>query len=173
MNALLPEARVTVRKLRPDGSEATRYPGQVMPGLDRWIAVRAEWRLQRIDLGCLVFEPGDRLHEYFSPDSPFNAFALFAPDGRFKGWYCNVTYPARIEGDQISWQDLYIDIIVCPDGQNVVLDEDELAEAGLEQTDPGLYRYILDARVALEQCICNRAYPFSETLPLNDWTKRP
>src|SRR5688500_9889969 len=58
MNGLSPGTWVTVRKLRPDGSEATRYPGQVIPCIDRWIAVRAEWRLQRIDLGCLDFEPG-------------------------------------------------------------------------------------------------------------------
>lgn len=154
---------MTVRKLRPDGSETTRYPGLVLPGIDRWIAVRAEWSRPRVDLGCLDFEPGDLLHEYFSMDTPFNAFAVFVPDGRFKGWYCNVTYPARIEGDQISWQDLYIDIVVCPDGRNVVLDEDELAEAGLEQTDPDLYRFILDARDGLEQRIRDRTYPFTET----------
>ncbi len=155
--------RVTVRKLRADGSEVARYPGLVIPGPDPWVAIRAEWSLPRVDLGCLDFEPGDLLHEYFSPDHPFNAFAVFAPDGRVKGWYCNVTYPARIEDHQISWQDLYIDIILCPDGQTVVLDEDELAEAGLEQTDPGLYRFILDARDALGRHIQERAYPFSET----------
>ncbi len=165
MNGLSPGTWVTVRKLRPDGSEATRYPGQVIPCIDRWIAVRAEWRLQRIDLGCLNFEPGDLLHEYFSPDRPFNAFAVFAPDRRFKGWYCNVTSPSRIEGDQISWQDLVIDIIVCRDGRNVVLDEEELADSGLEQDDPGLYRFILNAWTELEQHIRDRAYPFSETMP--------
>jgi protein associated with RNAse G/E len=139
-----------------------RYPGLVLSNLHPWIAVRAEWSLPRVDLGYLDFEPGDFLHEYFSPDHPFNAFAVFAPDGRLKGWYCNVTYPARIEGEQISWQDLYIDIILCPDGRTAVLDEDELAEAGLEQTDPGLFRFILDARDALGQRIQERAYPFSE-----------
>lgn len=163
MAGISPGTWVTVRKLRPDGSEVACYPGQVMPGLGGWIAVRAEWRRQRIDLGCLDFEPGDLLHEYFSPDQPFNAFAVFAPQGRFKGWYCNVTYPARIESDQISWQDLYIDIIVCRDGRKVVLDEDELAESGSKQTDPGLYQYILDARDVLERCIDDGTYPFSET----------
>lgn len=165
MSRLLPGTWVTVHKLRPDGSEATHYPGQVMPSRDRWIAVRAEWQRQRLDLGCLDFEPGDRFHEYFSPDQPFNAFAVFAPDGRFKGWYCDVTYPTRIEDDQIFWQDLYLDIIVCRDGRTVVLDEDELAESGLEQSDSDLFRFILDARATLERFIRERAYPFSEVRP--------
>ncbi len=163
MTGVAPGTGVTVRKLRPDGSEVARYPGLVIPGFDSWIAIKTEWTLPRVDLGCLDFEPGDLLREYFSPDHPFNAVAVFAPDGRLKGWYCNVTYPARIEADQISWQDLYIDIVVCPDGQTVVLDEDELAEAGLEQNDPGLYRFILDARDVLDRRIQERAYPFSET----------
>src|ERR687885_906542 len=165
MSELSPGTWVTVQKLSPDGSEATRYPGQVVPGRGHWIVVRAEWGWPRLDLGCLDFEPGDRFQEYFSPDQPFNAFAVFTPDGRFKGWYCNVAYPTRNEDDQIYWHDLYIDIIVCPDGRTVVLDEDELAASGLEQRDPGLYRFILDARAGLEMLIRKRAYPFCETTP--------
>ena len=124
--------------------------------------MRANWVHGRMDLGYLVFEPDDLLDEYFALERPYNAFALYRSSGEFVGWYCNVTHPTAVAAQTISWHDLYVDVIVYPDGRTLVLDEDELAEAGVAQRDPALHALILDARDELLRLAAERAYPFSE-----------
>jgi hypothetical protein len=164
---LSPGTRVRIIKLQPDGSEATRYPGEILASADGWIAARAVWDQASVDLGCLVFEPGDIIHEYFSLDQPFNAFAVYTSAGHFKGWYCNVTYPARVNGHDLYWQDLYVDLLVCPDGRMVVLDEDELVDSGIADRNPALYGLVIDAAEVLQRMVHDRAYPFTEASPID------
>jgi predicted RNA-binding protein associated with RNAse of E/G family len=60
-----------------------------------------------------------------------NIFEIRASDGLLKGWYCNVTRPARITRDEIAAEDLALDLWVEPDGTVQVLDEDEFARLEL------------------------------------------
>jgi len=160
--------RVRIVKLRPDGSEATVYHGIELPGPfpEDWRGFRAEWTMGRIVVDGLIFEAGDYLHEYFSPTAWFDAFALFTPDGQLKGWYGNVTWPATFEpgpdGETVVWQDLYVDLIGYPDGQYVVLDEDELEASGLMESEPDLVTLILAARDTMIARFQSRDVPFHE-----------
>jgi len=160
--SLAPGTDLTIVKLTPDGREAARYPGHALSGPEDWVIARAYWVFERKDLGYLVFDPRDVFVEYFSLTRPYNAFALFTEDDRFKGWYCNVTYPSWIEDGTVYWQDLYIDVVVYPDGRLLTLDEDELDRAGLASRDPALYQMILSARDELIERARTRAFPFSE-----------
>jgi protein associated with RNAse G/E len=167
--ALSPGQDIEVVKVRPDGSEATRYPATVLPGgcLDRWIAVEAHWTLDLIDLDGLRFTPGDTLHEFFTDSEYFNAFSVFAPDGTLRGWYANVTYPSWItqeEGDPpvLYWHDLFIDLIGLPSGEFVVRDEDELEAAQPSLADPALHETILIARDEMVERFRKREFPFHE-----------
>lgn len=86
--------RLTIVKLDPMGRAVARYSGLRVPASPGWIAVIAEWTSGPVASGPLQFESGDRLFEYFSVVEPLNAFALYTADGRFKGWYANVSCPA-------------------------------------------------------------------------------
>lgn len=156
------ESTYTVVKHDPDGRERARYQGAQIPSRAGWIAVRADWVHGEYDLGYLHFRNGDYLNEYFALTRPYNAFALFRETGEFQGWYCNVTHPTDVSGQEIRWHDLYVDVIVYPDGRTLVLDEDELAESGLESSDPALHAMILAARDELLQLARDHSYPFSE-----------
>jgi uncharacterized protein len=160
--ALLHSDRVDIVKLRPDGSEAATYTGTLIESPPGWIAARATWTFRRMDLGYMVFEPEDYLLEYFSVEEPFNAFALFSPSGTFKGWYCNITYPTKVEGTTIYWHDLYVDVIQRANGEILVLDEDELEDAELRSHDQGLYHLITEARDLVVAKMRSGQYPFSE-----------
>lgn len=144
--------QLSVVKLAPDGSEVARYSGTVIAAedADGWIVVQAVWTYRQIDAAGLTFAPGDMLAEWFSPHHDFNAFAVHAPNGVFKGWYANVTYPARLTVETVpptvTWHDLYVDVVAMPDGTTIVCDEDELAASGLAERDPRLYPRILRAR---------------------------
>lgn len=162
------ETRVRIVKLRPDGSEATSYQGIELPGPfpEDWRGFRAEWTIGTVRTGGLVFEIGDYLHEYFSPTAWFDAFALFAPDGALKGWYGNVTFPTTFEpgpdGETVVWHDLYVDLIGFPDGQFLILDEDELQASELMKSEPDLVTLILSARDTMIARFQGRDFPFHE-----------
>ncbi|HVB63145.1 MAG TPA: DUF402 domain-containing protein [Nitrolancea sp.] len=163
-SSTLPEvgSPVTIVKLRPDGSEAIRYPGIAIDTLPGWVAACAPWEQRRYDLGYLVFEPGDIFLEFFSLHEPLNVFADFTHDGTLKGWYSNVTHPSWVTDNTIFWHDLFIDVISYPDKDDVlVLDEEELADAGIEHASPELFRLIEEGRQRLLTMIANGEYPFT------------
>ena len=154
-------------KLAPDGSEVTRYQGFVSAKTADapWVVVEARWTNRQVDLDGLSFVPGDLLLEYFSAKHPFNAFAVYAPDGTRRGWYANVTYPSTIDSTTspptLFWHDLYLDVIALPDGTIRILDEDELDEAGLAQSDPDLHQAIIAANDEVIRRIGTGELPFS------------
>ncbi|MBA2452223.1 MAG: DUF402 domain-containing protein [Chloroflexia bacterium] len=153
---------IEIVKFSPSGKQPVRYTGTLIDCQDGWIAARANWVHGDIDLGYLTFFNGDVLDEYFALDRPYNAFALFRVGGEFAGWYCNVTHPTTVTGGEIHWHDLYLDVIVYPDGRALVLDEDELHESALEVGNPDLHAMILAGRDELLEMVKNNAYPFSE-----------
>ncbi len=161
-------APLEIVKIAPDGAVAARYPGTVMAAdaPPPWLAVRATWVSRIVELDGLRFVPGDTLHEYFSPRHPFNAFAVFAPDGRLRGWYANVTHPAaldaRTDPPRLVWHDLYLDVVGLPDGTEVVRDEDELVASSLMERDPPLAAAILAARDELLRRFARRTVPFHD-----------
>lgn len=159
---LTPGQTVRIVKLRPDGTEAATYNGTLVDNLPGWLVTRAVWEFRRMDLGYMLFEQGDYLLEYFSIQQPFNAFALFSPVDEFKGWYCNITHPTAVRDHTLYWHDLFVDVVQRADGQILVLDEDELAEAGLEASRPDLHEMILNARDTVVGKMRGGEYPFSE-----------
>ena len=152
---------ITIVKLREDGSEATRYSGETLLNDERWVVARAPWGRPRIDLGYLVFEPDDVFIEYFARRELFNVIAVCTGSGELKGWYCNVA-ENWTEGDTLYWRDLYLDLIVYSDGRQLVLDEDELEQSGLAESDPALHRRVLQALVVLRRLAEDGRYPFSD-----------
>jgi hypothetical protein len=164
--SLLPGADLTIVKLAPDGSEAARYKGEVLGHHeDSWMLVRATWTNRTVDLGELSFCPGDTLLEWFSPLYPFNAFAVFPPNDDLKGWYANVTHPARLDvaGDPpvLIWHDLFLDLVGLPDGSFTLRDDDELLVSGLANADPELHALIVGAQSELIRRFQCRLLPFA------------
>ena len=71
--------------------------------------------------------------ERFYSDRWYNIFEIYDRDGgKFKGWYCNVGYPAVLEKDTVSYIDLALDLWVATDGTQTVLDEDEFLELPID-----------------------------------------
>lgn len=146
---------ITIVKRAPDGVDVTRYPATVRRNEvpPPWIEVEATWTHRAVTVGGLAFEPGDSVREFFSAVHPYNAFALYSPLGAFKGWYGNVTFPAFLIGGKadptLVWHDLYLDVVILPDGSTSLLDDDELAASGVPRATPLLGRAIEDARQML------------------------
>jgi predicted RNA-binding protein associated with RNAse of E/G family len=126
---------ITVRKLDHTGRPVTAYLGRVLRRDGHTIVLRTGWDRAPLDLGFVVLEPGDHWTEYFYDDRWYNIFEICASDGRLKGWYCNITRPARIGAGEVAAEDLALDLWVGPDGETRVLDEDEFAALGLNPVE--------------------------------------
>ena len=116
---------VTIRKLSARGDVVFVYAGVIAATLAEGVRVDAEWTRARMELGYTTFEPGDRFIEWFYTDRWYNIMEVRERSGVLKGWYCNVTWPAEITQDMVSYRDLTLDLWVAPDGSALTLDMDE------------------------------------------------
>jgi uncharacterized protein len=118
---------IRVRKLRPDGSQAFAWDGVVLQCDAAGIVLRAHFNVDLVDLGFTTFRRGDEFVEFYYWDRPYNVFQVSEPDGTLKGWYANVGLPAELEGErgELRYVDLALDVWTHPNGEFVVLDQDE------------------------------------------------
>ena len=152
-------AHVTIRKLDHAGRQITAYPGRVLQREGPAIVLRTGWDRAALDLGFVILEPGDRWTEYFYADRWYNILEICASDGGLKGWYCNVTRPARISADEVAGEDLALDLWVAPDGECRVLDEDEFAALPLT---PAERDAALQALAELRAMVAQGTGPFDK-----------
>ncbi len=119
---------ITIVKQNTLGKTVLTYEGEIVARLVSGVVVQAFWTLPLRDLGYTQFEPGDRFTEYYYTDRWFNIFTIVSASGALKGWYCNIAVPARIFDDHIEQIDLLLDLWVNPQGESLILDEDEFAD---------------------------------------------
>lgn len=118
----------TVIKCDHTGREVLRYTGTRLAGGPEWVCVRALFQFADRDLGYVTLHQGDIFTEWFYTDRWYNVFRV--EDGRhghLKGWYCNLTRPARLLPAAVAADDLALDVFVRPDRSLLLLDEAEYA----------------------------------------------
>ncbi|HZG05742.1 MAG TPA: DUF402 domain-containing protein [Streptomyces sp.] len=134
---LAPGRTVTVVLLKSRDRQV-RYPATVERDDGVHAVVRAPWAGPPVrDFGFVRFESGDVFTEHYWRDRWFSVKEVRAADGRLKGWYCDITRPARVAADTLTTWDLELDLWVSPDRSAVLrLDEDEFEAEGLAERDP-------------------------------------
>lgn len=119
-------SRVTVTKLDHTGRDLFTYYGTLVSHDKSQVTVRCLWdRLPPVTVGGLRIETGDILVEHFYREHRFNIFVVYNAAGGLKGWYCNIAEAVALSNETVRWRDLALDLVVLPDGSQVVLDEDE------------------------------------------------
>lgn len=156
--------QLTIQLFKPAKGKIITYQGRVLERDTNHILVHARWEYPRIDVGYVVFEPGDHLYEHFYSDRWYNVYEMHAIDRHLKGWYCNITRPAVFHADRIESEDLELDMFVPPDRRNlVVLDMEEYAARGIAAHDPEAHRAVMAALDEL-RCLAERSEePFHPT----------
>jgi len=120
---------ITVVKLNPLKEPKIQYRGEVVERLVHGVIIQAYWSQATKHLGYTTFEPGDRFIEYYYSDRWYNIFDIADANGMRKGWYCNIAEPAVLFDERIEQVDLLLDVWVSPQGDPLILDEDEFAAA--------------------------------------------
>ena len=121
-------AAITERKTRLDGSavDFTCESLVVEPGrraVVRYVTDR-EWRVG----GAVMTVPvGTVTIGHFWVDRPYNVYHWFVA-GRTLAYYCSIATDTTIATDLITYTDLTLDVLIRPNGEATVLDEDELPD---------------------------------------------
>ncbi len=123
---------ITVIKRNFEGSETWRYQGEVLDQDDHRIVLEAYFDREDSVFHGMPLCKGDRFIETYYTDRWYNIFEIHArQDDHLRGWYCNIGFPAEIEGDFLSYIDLALDLLVFPDRRQVILDEEEFNQLPL------------------------------------------
>ncbi|WP_051348732.1 DUF402 domain-containing protein [Peribacillus kribbensis] len=78
---------------------------------------------------CIV-EEGYSWIQLFPEGERYTVTAVVDTKGRIIQWYMDVCWQHGIGDNGIPWyDDLYLDLVILPDGEYFILDEDELADA--------------------------------------------
>ena len=127
---------ITVHKLDHHGREVWRYQGRLLDRGPSSLTLEAFFDRDRQTLAGLTLEPGDRFVETYYTDRWYNVFAIHEGDaGPLKGWYCNITRPARFETAHVFAEDLALDLVVDRSRKAVVLDREEFEALDLPRQD--------------------------------------
>ena len=120
--------QITIKKLNPAGQETFRYTGRLLAQQVDRVVLEAEFNRDDLPIYEIILRRGDRFVETYFTNRWYNVFAIYDRDeNRLKAWYCNIGHPAKIAAGEVSYIDLALDLLVYPDGRQLVLDEDEFA----------------------------------------------
>ncbi|MEU0275152.1 DUF402 domain-containing protein [Streptomyces sp. NPDC006307] len=144
-------AEIAVRLVKA-GRTKIRYPAELVADDGTRLTVRAPWAVDGVrDFGFVRFEPGDVFTEHYWRDRWYAVKEVRDGTGTLKGWYCDITRPAVVEGGEVVVEDLDLDLWVSADGGEVLrLDEDEFEASGLAEREPAAAAAAREALDALE-----------------------
>ena len=151
--------KILVRKISPLGEDEISWEGEVIERRAAYVKLEALFQDKDfVDLGFISFERNDRFIEWYFSDRWYTIYEVRAKKGdKLKGWYCNITRPAEIRGNEIRTYDLALDLWVGPDGTSQVLDEDEFSKIKLSVSERKSARAALKE---LQKAVETRRPPF-------------
>ena len=152
---------VTVHKLNERGQQLLEYSGSLVSQGGNCLVLEAFFEPEELDLSGFRLRRGDRFVETYYADRWYNIFTIHDRDnGQLKGWYCNITRPARISpaADHVYAEDLALDLIVFPRGRWMVVDEEEFAALSLSLEER---QQALGALADLQAKVVRREGPFA------------
>jgi len=119
---------ITVSKQDDKGKETWRYQAKLLERDVNCIQLEAYFDRADTKIAGMLLARGDRFVETYYTDRWYNIFEIHNRENdQLRGWYCNIGSPAEINGNILSYIDLALDLLVFPDGRQIVLDEDEFA----------------------------------------------
>ncbi|GIO69348.1 DUF402 domain-containing protein [Paenibacillus sp. FSL M7-1455] len=111
----------------------------------------------------LTIPEGTYTFAYYWIDRPYNLYFWRDGQGNYLGSYFNLVRNTTVTDEAVSFEDLIIDLLVLPNGEHFVLDEDELPEP-LHQFENGFVHEALHALIGQKDAILEDAKKETERL---------
>jgi predicted RNA-binding protein associated with RNAse of E/G family len=126
---------ITVIKQDFQGRETHRYSALLLELLPHEIKIEAFFDREDTLVDEIVLTRGDRFIEHYYDNRWYNIFEIRDRIGdHLKCWYCNICCPTVFDENTITYRDLALDLLVYPDGKQVILDEHEFSSLPLSPT---------------------------------------
>lgn len=143
---------VVVIKLNTQRQETWRYAGRILSQDTNTILIEAFFNRSDLAFHGITLQKNDRFIERYYSDRWYNIFEIHdREDDQLKAWYCNVTSPAEISPGSISYIDLALDLLVYPDGDYLVLDQDEFRLLEIDAQTRGKARHALETLIHIAE----------------------
>jgi len=141
---------ILVIKLNTQRQETWRYQGRVISREPNSILIEAFFDREDLPFHGITLRKNDRFIERYYADRWYNIFQIHDRENdQLKGWYCNVTTPAQIGPDEISYVDLALDLLVYPNMGYLILDEDEFNNLEINEKERTKAREALNDLIAM------------------------
>ena len=128
------------------GNSVWEYDGKIIEQTASAFLLEANFNRSDLVFNGVFLREGDRFLELYPIGKWFNIFEIHDKDNNeTKGWYCNISRPAKYDAEKISYDDLALDLLVYPDRKMLVLDEDEFRSLSLDPIET------LNAKKGLKQ----------------------
>jgi predicted RNA-binding protein associated with RNAse of E/G family len=155
---------IKIHLIKPRKQRTVIYEGAILVEEPGHVLVHARWERAPMDLGYVIFAPGDHFYEHYYTERWYNIFEVRSAVGELKGWYCNITRPACFADDVMTSEDLELDLFVAPDRQQLLrLDWEEFEALALNVCEPEAYDAALRALQELEEMARRGVPPFDRT----------
>lgn len=92
----------------------------------------------------LTIPKGSYTTAYYWENRPYNLYVWRDKKGKYLGSYFNIVKNTNTTDELVSFEDLIIDILVLPNGEYFILDEDELPQS-LDQFENGSVIQVLNS----------------------------
>jgi protein associated with RNAse G/E len=127
---------ITVSKLNEKRQETWRYQGRLVEQGQDYLILEAFFDREDTQVEGMQILEGDRFVETYYTERWYNIHEIYDRSADYlRGYYCNIALPAKIGADRLSYVDLALDLIVFPDGRQVVVDEDEFEKLDIPDKD--------------------------------------
>lgn len=124
---------IDIIKLNAQNQEVWRYQGRIIAQDQSSLLVEAFFNIDDRPFHGITIRRNDRSIERYFLDRWYNIFEIHdRDDDRLKAWYCNITKPAKLSPEEISYVDLALDVLVYPDGKYITLDHEEFEALNLD-----------------------------------------
>ncbi|MBN1484087.1 MAG: DUF402 domain-containing protein [Chloroflexia bacterium] len=140
---------IQVRPRYADGQPKTGWTARLIYQSPHLLILRGPPK-KAVDLDFVQIELSDVFSERYWFDRWYNIFSLHDEQGQLKGWYANLCTPINFDGATIRYTDLDMDLWAWPDGDYVILDEEEFEQRVVLAMPPSLVK---KARAALDSLI--------------------
>lgn len=121
----MPDELFTINSRKFDGGISRTWSCRLVERTGSMLTFVGEFDrdIRHPDLGLI--HKGTVSYEYYWLDRWYNVFRFHEPNGTFRNYYCNINMPPALTGTHLDYVDLDIDIVVWPDLEPVILDQDE------------------------------------------------
>ena len=82
--------------------------------------------LERVSVGDVLLVPGAVTYAVYWIGRPYNVYWWRDPQGETLAFYCNIADSTTLSPAEFRWRDLTLDILIHPNGEIAILDQDQL-----------------------------------------------